>query len=183
MIDLETQHHQNGEGPRQQQRRTRGRRRGQNLRMVPWKGSPILMPFSSRIGEGSGTPLQCSCLENPMDGGAWKAAVHGSQRVGHDWAISLTHSLSTYIGEGNGNPLQCSCLESPRDGGAWWAAISGIAQSRTRLKLLSSSSSSSRIRQWKPLCPSPGALMEEPEREYKFLFSMSFDTMSSMYTL
>ena len=77
MINLETQHHQNGEGPRQQQRRTRGRRRGQNLRMVPWKGSPILMPFSSRIGEGSGTPLQCSCLENPMDGGAWKAAVHG----------------------------------------------------------------------------------------------------------
>ena len=29
------------------------------------------------IGEGSGTPLQCSCLENPMDGGAWSAAVHG----------------------------------------------------------------------------------------------------------
>ena len=29
------------------------------------------------IGEGSGTPLQYSCLENPMDGGAWKAAVHG----------------------------------------------------------------------------------------------------------
>ena len=29
------------------------------------------------IGEGNGTPLQYSCLENPMDGGAWKAAVHG----------------------------------------------------------------------------------------------------------
>ena len=29
------------------------------------------------IGEGSGTPLQYSCLENPMDGGAWKAAAHG----------------------------------------------------------------------------------------------------------
>ena len=28
-------------------------------------------------GEGSGTPLQYSCLENPMDGGAWEAAVHG----------------------------------------------------------------------------------------------------------
>ena len=28
-------------------------------------------------GEGNGTPLQCSCLENPMDGGAWLAAVHG----------------------------------------------------------------------------------------------------------
>ena len=44
------------------------------------------------------------------------------------------------IGEGNGNPLQCSCLENPRDGGAWWAAIHRVAQSRTRLKRLSSSS-------------------------------------------
>ena len=46
------------------------------------------------------------------------------------------------IGEGNGNPLQCSCLENPRDGGAWWAAVSGVAQSRTPLKLLSSRSTS-----------------------------------------
>ena len=45
------------------------------------------------------------------------------------------------IGEGNGKPLQCSCLENPRDGGAWWAAVYGVAQSRTRLKRLSSSSS------------------------------------------
>ena len=44
-------------------------------------------------------------------------------------------------GEGNGNPLQCSCLENPRDRGAWWAAVYGAAQSRTRLKRLSSSSS------------------------------------------
>ena len=41
----------------------------------------------------------------------------------------------------NYSPLQCSCLENPRDGGAWWAAICGVAQSRTRLKRLSSSSS------------------------------------------
>ena len=45
------------------------------------------------------------------------------------------------IGEGNGNPFQCSCLETPRDRGAWWAAVYGVAQSRTRLKRLSSSSS------------------------------------------
>ena len=51
----------------------------------------------------------------------------------------LQFSLS-FIGEGNGNPLQCFCLENPRDGGAWWAAVSGVAQSRTRLKRLSSSS-------------------------------------------
>ena len=44
-------------------------------------------------------------------------------------------------GEGNGNPLQCSCLENPRDRGAWGAAVYGVAQSRTRLKWLSSSSS------------------------------------------
>ena len=44
--------------------------------------------------------------------------------------------------EGNGNSLQCSCLENPRNGGAWWAAVYGVSQSRTRLKRLSSSSSS-----------------------------------------
>ena len=37
---------------------------------------------------------------------------------------------------------QCSCLENPRDGGAWWAAVYGVTQSQTRLKRLSSSSSS-----------------------------------------
>ena len=59
----------------------------------------------------------------------------GSRRVRHDWATSLSRT-----GEGNGNPLQCSCLENPRDGGAWWAAVYGVAQSRTQLKQLSSSS-------------------------------------------
>ena len=43
-------------------------------------------------------------------------------------------------GERNGSPLQCSCLENPRDGGARWAATYGVAQSRTRLTWLSSSS-------------------------------------------
>ena len=51
------------------------------------------------------------------------------------------HFSLSCIGEGNGNPLQCSCLENPRDRGARWAAIYGVAQSRTRLKRLSSSSS------------------------------------------
>ena len=58
----------------------------------------------------------------------------GSLRVGHDFSFSC-------IGEGNANPLQCSCLENPRDGGAWQAAICGVTQSRSRLKRLSSSSS------------------------------------------
>ena len=50
------------------------------------------------------------------------------------------HFSLSCIGEGNGNPLQCSCLEHPRDRGAWWAAVSGVAQSWTWLKWLSSSS-------------------------------------------
>ena len=55
------------------------------------------------------------------------------------------HFSLSCIGEGNGNPLQCSCLENSRDGGAWWAAVYGVAQSRTRMKQLSSSSSSDGI--------------------------------------
>ena len=50
------------------------------------------------------------------------------------------HFSLSCIGERNGNPLQRSCLENPRDGGGWWAAVYGVAQSRTRLKRLSSSS-------------------------------------------
>ena len=56
---------------------------------------------------------------------------------------SIKGELGVEGGEGNGTPLQYSCLENPRDGGAWWAAISGVSQSQTRLKQLSSSSSSS----------------------------------------
>ena len=69
--------------------------------------------------------------ENPVNRGAWWAAVHGV-------AQSQTHlkrlSMHACIGEGNGNPLQYSCLENPRDGGALWAAVYGVAQSQTRLK-------------------------------------------------
>ena len=79
---------------------------------------------------------------------AWK--IHGRRSlVGcSPWGpkeLDMTEQLHFHfslscIGEGNGNPLQCSCLENPRDGGAWWASVSGVAQSRTRLKQLSSSS-------------------------------------------
>ena len=86
-----------------------------------WHPTPVLLP-----GKSHGRPGRLQSM--------------GSLGVGHDWATSLSH-----IGEGSGNPLQCSCLENPRDGGAWWAAISGVAQSQTRLKRLSSSSSSSGI--------------------------------------
>ena len=88
--------------------------------------------------EGNGSPLQYSCLENPVDRGAWWAAVH---RVTQTWTRLKQLSMHACIGEGNGSPLQCSCLENPRDRGAWWAAIYGVTQSRTRLKWLSSTSS------------------------------------------
>ena len=61
--------------------------------------------------------------------------------------LHFSFSLSC-IGEGHGNPLQCSCLENPRDRGAWWAAVYGVAQSRTRLKRLSSSSSRDQSSAW-----------------------------------
>ena len=59
-----------------------------------------------------------------------------------DITLPIKVRLVKAIGEGHGNPLQCSCLGNPRDGGAWWAAVYGVAQSQTRLKRLSSSSSS-----------------------------------------
>ena len=73
----------------------------------------------------------------------------GSLRVGGMIEQLHFHFSLSCIGEGNGNPLQCSCLENPRDQEAWWAAVSGVAQSWTRLKRLSSSSSMDVIWRWK----------------------------------
>ena len=80
----------------------------------------IYLYFSKAfLGEGSGTPLQYFCLENPKDGRAWWAVVHGVAKS----RIQLRDFTFTFhfqaLEEGNGNPLQCSCLENPRDGGAW----------------------------------------------------------------
>ena len=73
-------------------------------------GNPGSIPGSGRSpGEGNGNPLQYSCLENPMDGGAWQATVHGSQRVGQDWTTSLTH-----IYPSDSSSLIDSCTESGR---------------------------------------------------------------------
>ena len=102
----------------------------------------FMLSCMSSFGERNGNPLQCSCLENPVDRGAWWAAVH---RVAQSRTRLNLLSMHACIGEGNGNPLRYSCLENPRDREAWWAAIYGVSQSWTRLKQLSSSSSMSSL--------------------------------------
>ena len=74
-----------------------------------------------------------------------KALIIHSLWVCEETGTHILCQVLSCIGEGNGNPLQCSCLENPRGGGAWWAAVYGVAQSRTRLKGLSSSSSSTSL--------------------------------------
>ena len=88
-----------------------------------WQPTPVLLPGKSH---GRRSLVDCS---------PWGLTESDTTERLH------FHFLLSCIGEGNGNPLQCSCLEYPRDGGAWWAAVYGVAQSRTRLKRLSSSSS------------------------------------------
>ena len=82
-------------------------------------------------GEGNG---------NPVNGGAWWAAVHGVAKS-RTQLSDFTFTFHFYALEKE-MALHCSCLENPRDGGAWWAAVYGVAQSPTRLVRLSSSSSS-----------------------------------------
>ena len=94
-----------------------------------------------------------------------------------EW-LHFPFSLSC-IGEGNGNPLQCSCLEDPRDGGAWWAAVYGVAQSWTRLKWLSSSSSNYGLTGSQHLNPSPAISylhlsQDDMEPQLHFLSSLIF---------
>ena len=82
--------------------------------------TPVLLP---------GKPHGRRSLEGCSPWGRWGSDT--TERLHFHFSLSC-------IGEGNGTPLQYSCLENPRDGGAWWAAVCGVAQSRTRLKWLSS---------------------------------------------
>ena len=100
-------------------RETGGRRR-------QWHPTPVLLPGKSH---------EWRSLVGCSPWGRWESDTT-------EW-LHFHFSLSC-IGEGNGSPLQCSCLENPREGGAWWAAVYGVAQSWTRLKRLSSSSSRSK---------------------------------------
>ena len=95
-----------------------------------WHPTPVLLPGKSH---GWRSLVGCS---------PW-----GRQESDTTERLPFHFSLSC-IGEGNGNPLQCSCLENPRDRGAWWAAVYGVAQSRTWLKWLSSSSNMMKWTTW-----------------------------------
>ena len=97
---------------------------------APFSVLCVCIVVGTQDGEGDGSPLQYSCLENPMDGGALWVAVRGVAELDTTEQLHFHFSLSC-IGEGNGNPLQCSCLENPRDRGAWWAAVYGVTQSQT----------------------------------------------------
>ena len=90
--------------------------------------------------EGHGTPLQYSCLENPMDRGAWQAAVHGVAKSWRDWATSLL--LFTFMHWRM--KWQPTPVFSPGKSQGRWSLMGcrhGVAQSQTSLKQLSSSSS------------------------------------------
>ena len=121
--------------------RYRGLPRAQTVLHLPSLGVPLKCPKDTERRRWHPTPV-------PLAGKS-----HGRRSlVGcSPWSLEESdmaerfhfHFSLSCIGEGNGNPLQCSCLENPSNRGAWWAAIYGITQSRTRLKRLSSSSSSS----------------------------------------
>ena len=91
---------------------------------------------------------QPTLVLSPGKSHGWRSLVGcspwGQEESNTTEQIPFPFSLSC-IGEGRVDPLQCSCLENPREGGAWWAAVYGVAQSQTRLKRLSSSSSSRRF--------------------------------------
>ena len=92
------------------------------VRRRQWHPTPVLLP-----GKSHGLRSLVGCRPWGRDESDTTERLH-------------FHFSLSCIGEGNGSPLQCSCLENPRDRGAWWAAVYGVAQSRTRLKWLSSSS-------------------------------------------
>ena len=85
-----------------------------------WQPTPLFLPG---VSQGRRSLVGC-CL--------WGCTESDTTEQLH------FHFSLSCIGEGTGNPLHCSCLENPRDGGAWWAAVYGVAQSRTRLKQVSS---------------------------------------------
>ena len=84
-------------------------------------------------------PLQYSCLENPMDGGAWWATVHGVTKS-RTRLIDFTFTFHFHALEKEMATHSSVLVQRIPGTGAWWAAVYGVTQGRTRLKRLSSSS-------------------------------------------
>ena len=114
--------------------------------------SPSVMPNSLQLHGLQLTRLLCGILQarvlkwvasSSSRGSSWpgSSALQADSLPSEPPGKPSRCSGGAFCPPVNGNPLQCSCLENPRDGGAWWAAVYGFAQSWTRLKRLSSSSS------------------------------------------
>ena len=114
--------------------------------MIPGSGSSS--------GGGPDNPLQYSCLENPLDRGAWWAAFHGvtenqiqlkrqsmhaNMLMGFPGGSASKEPLGSIPGlgrspgKGNGNTPQYSCLGNPMDRGAWQATVHGVTKRWTQL--------------------------------------------------
>ena len=94
---------------------------------------PKKVSLVKAIGEGNGTPLQYSCLENPMDGGAWWATVHGVAQS-QTGLSKLTFTFHLHALEKE-MATHSSILAWRIPGtGEPGAVVYGVAQSRTRLK-------------------------------------------------
>ena len=91
----------------------------------------FLDSIDKQYGEGNGTPLKYSCLENPTDGGAWWAAVHGvakSQTQLRDFTFTFHfHALEKEMATHS----SVLAWKIPGTWGAWWAAVYGVTQSQT----------------------------------------------------
>ena len=101
-------------------------------------------------GEGNGSPVQYSWLQNSIDRGAWWTTVHGVSKELNkieqhfhfeppsDSAVKeyicnagdsgLILGWGRFPGEGNGNPLQYSCLENPMNRGDWWTTVHRVSK-------------------------------------------------------
>ena len=93
------------------------------------------LPFHfslSCIGEGNGNPLQCSCLENPGDGGAWWAAVYGVTQELDITEVTAAAVQELTAAAAAAKSLQlCSTLCDPIDGSPPGSPVPGILQART----------------------------------------------------
>ena len=86
----------------------------------------------SCIGEGNGNPFQCSCLENPRDGGAWWAAICGVSQS-QTQLKQLSSSRARLLEKAMAPHSSTLAWKIPWTEEPWWAAVLGITKSRTRL--------------------------------------------------